>query len=285
MSFRARCLLLLVLTSALWSTSGVLVKSIDWNPAAIASSRSLVAGLTIAFLARKTCPPRALAAPSRLNLLGGALLALLGFTFVISTKLTTAANAILLQYTAPIWVAMAAPLVLKERTRALDWLFIALTLAGMGLFFMDSLSAEGFWGIVIAIFGSFFFGGVAMVMRFQKGDGPPMAMLVYGNAMAFLLGLWFWQPPWPAPRDVAFIVFLGVFQFGLPYYLFSLASRGVSSLEMVLLTTLEPILNPVWVFLALGEKPGFWALVGGGVVLGSVTLWSVLKTLRKPAAA
>ena len=69
----------------------------------------------------------------------------------------------------------------------------------------------------------------------------------------------------------------GVGQFGIPYYLYTRASRGVSSLEMVLITTLEPILNPVWVFLVVGEKPGVWALIGGAVVLLTVTIWSIIK--------
>ncbi len=279
MTFRTKCLLLLILTAALWSTAGVCIKTIQWNPLAIASSRSLVACIFMAFLARKQNIFKG--RPSKNTLAGAVALAFVSVCFVSATKLTTAANAILLQYTAPIWVALAAPFILKERTRGLDWFFIALTAGGMVLFFMDSLSAEGFWGIIIAIFCSLAFAALAIAMRFNTSDTPPFAMMVYGNMLVFLAGLYFWQPPWPSVRDVVIIVLLGVFQFGLAYHLFALASQGVSSLELVLITALEPILNPILVFLFLGERPGLWALLGGSVVLVSITVWSILKTKKQ----
>ncbi len=277
MSFKTKCLLLLVLTAVLWSASGVGIKSIQWNPLAIASARSLVAGLFIAFLARKR---KIFKRPTRGLMAGAASLALVSITFVAATKLTTAANAILLQYTAPIWVALAAPFILKERTRGLDWLFIAITLGGMTLFFMDSISAEGFWGIILAIASSVFFAALAISMRYNKEDGPPFAIMIYGSLMVFLAGLYFWQPPWPGPGDIVILILLGLLQFGLAYYLYTLASQGVTSLELVLITTLEPILNPIWVFLVIGERPGGWAILGGAVVLVSITVWSILKTRR-----
>lgn len=278
MTLRTKSLLLLLLTAALWSTAGVAIKSVDWNPVAIASSRSLVAGIFMAFLARKQ--KIFSRRPSGNTLFGALTLAILSVCFVSSTKLTTAANAILLQYTAPVWVAIAAPFILKEKTRAMDWFFIGLTFCGMILFFMDSLSAEGFWGIIIAIGSGIAFAAMAMASRYHKEDGPPFAMMIYGNIFVFLAGLYFWQPPYPPIGDFIIIALLGIFQFGLAYHLFAMASQGVSSLDLVLITALEPILNPVLVFLVLDERPGLWALVGGAVVLTSVTVWSVLKTKR-----
>lgn len=277
MTFRLKCVALLVITAILWSASGVGIKSINWNPLAIASARSLVAGIFIAFLARRQ---GVLKRPTRGILFGAACLALVSASFVAATKLTTAANAILLQYSAPIWVALAAPFILKERTRGLDWLFIALTICGMTLFFFDSISAEGFWGIIFAIASSVFFAALAISMRYNKENGPPFSIMTYGNIMVFLAGLYFWQPPWPGPVDIVILLCLGIFQFGLSYYLYTLASQGVTSLELVLITTLEPILNPIWVFLILGERPGNWAIAGGLMVLISVTVWSVIKTRR-----
>ncbi|UQZ87767.1 EamA family transporter [Deltaproteobacteria bacterium Smac51] len=277
MNFRTKCLLLLVVTALLWSISGVIIKSINWNPLGIASARSLIAGFTIAFLARNH---KIFRKPAPSQLIGAIIMAMVSVAFVSATKLTTAANAILLQYTAPIWVAIAAPFILKERTRGLDWIFIGITLCGMALFFLDSISAEGFWGIVIAICSSVFFAGMAIAVRYNNEDGPPFTIVIYGNIIVFLAGLYFWQPPWPGPKDIALLLLLGVVQYGVSFYLYTLASRGVTSLELVLITTLEPILNPIWVFLAIGERPGNWALAGGAIVLLSVTGWSVLKTLR-----
>ncbi len=280
MTLRTKSLLFLLVTATLWSMSGVLIKTIDWNPLAIASSRSLVAALTIAFLARKTMR---WTRPGRAQWTGAALMALLSLTFVSATKMTTAANAILLQYTAPVWVALLAPLVLRERTSGRDWLFITIAFGGMVMFFLDSLSAEGFWGIVLAIASGIIFAGLAISIRYNKG-GERFQSVVYGNLLTAALGLFFWQSPWPAPGDILLIIFAGVVQLGLSYYLFTLASEGVSSLEMVLVTALEPILNPIWVFLAVGEQPGHWAMIGGAVVLVTITVWSVLKTVRPSPA-
>lgn len=276
MTHRTKCLMLLVLIALLWSTSGVIVKSIDWNPIAIASSRSLIAALTIFFLTRKR---PGWGFPTKIQWLGSVLVALVALSFVSATKLTTAANAILLQYTAPVWVAILAPLLLKERTSGRDCFFMALAFAGMALFFKDSLSTEGFWGIILGILCGMTFAGMMMVIRFLK-SGQSFTIMVYGNIMLFLGGLFFWQPPWPDAKGITIILLAGLIQYGLTYYLLSLASEEASSLEMVLITALEPILNPIWVYLVIGEKPGHWALIGGAVVLVSITAWSILKTLR-----
>ncbi|MDR2945418.1 MAG: DMT family transporter [Candidatus Adiutrix sp.] len=280
MSLRTKSLLFLLAAASLWSLSGVLVKTIDWNPLALASSRSLVAGFTIIFLTRRTLDRRP---PSRPQWWGAVFMALVGLTFVSATKLTTAANAILLQYTAPVWVAIFAPLVLRERTSGRDWFFIALTFGGMAMFFMDSVSAEGFWGIILAIMSGLAFAALPMALRYVKDD-QPFKCLIYGNFLLFLVGLPFWRAPYPDLGDVGLIIFAGVVQYGLPYYLYALASKGVSTLEMVLVTALEPILNPIWVFLAIGEQPGLWSLIGGAVVLLTITAWSVLKTVRPSPA-
>jgi len=217
--------------------------------------------------------------PSKGQWWGAIFMALVSLSFVSATKLTTAANAILLQYTAPVWVAIFAPLVLRERTSGRDWFFIAVTFGGMGLFFMDSVSGEGKLGIVLAILSGMAFAGLPMAMRYVRDD-QPFKCLVYGNLLILLAGLPFWRAPWPDAADILLIVIAGVVQYGFPYYLYALASKGVTTLEMVLITALEPILNPVWVFLAIGERPGTWALIGGAVVLSTITTWSVLKTVR-----
>lgn len=280
MTLRTKSLLLLLAAAFFWSLSGVLVKSIDWNPMALASSRSLVAGLAIMFLTRRSLDLRP---PNKAQWLGAIFMALVSLAFVTATKLTTAANAILLQYTAPVWVAIFAPLVLRERTSGRDWFFIAVTFSGMALFFMDSVSGEGLLGIILAIFSGMAFAALPMALRYVKDD-QPFKCLIYGNILVVLAGLPFWRAPWPDAGDILLIIIAGVVQYGLPYYLYALASRGVSSLEMVLITALEPILNPVWVFLAIGERPGTWSLIGGALVLTTITAWSILKTLRPSPA-
>ena len=107
-----------------------------------------------------------------------------------------------------------------------------------------------------------------------------MRMLICGHLLAASLGVFFWRPPWPSAVELGLIALAGVVQLGLPYYLYSRASQGVTALDMVLVTIVEPILNPIWVFLVVGERPGGWALAGGAVVLISVTAWSGLKSRR-----
>ncbi len=280
MTLRSKCVLYLVITAVLWSSSGVVIKSVHWNPLALASFRSLAAALTIMFLARRSLD---WTPPDRGQWVGAVFLALVSIFFVSATKLTTAANAILLQYTAPVWVALAAPLILRERTSGRDWFFILLTFIGMGLFFKDSLSSEGFWGIVLGIMSGLAFAGLALSLGYTK-KRQPMKIMVYGNFLAFLAGLLFWRPPWPSAAEFGILIVAGALQFGLAYYLYTLASVGVTTLEMVLITALEPVLNPIWVFLVVGEQPGFWALVGGGMVLVTITAWSALKTIRPSPA-
>ncbi len=280
MNVRTKCLFYLVATATLWSISGVLIKSIDWNPLAIASGRSFIAAITISILARKTM---VWSRPGRAQVVGAVFFTLVSVGFCIATKLTTAANAVLLQYTAPVWVAILAPLVLRERTCGRDWVFIVIAFSGMVMFFMDSLSAEGFWGLVIAMINGVFFAGLAISLRYVKGV-PPFQSIIYGNLLTAALGLFFWRPPWPDMTGFFFLLIIGVFQLGISFYLFALATEGASSLEMVLITALEPILNPIWVFIFIGERPGHWSLVGGVVVLTTVTAWSVLKTLRPSPA-
>jgi len=280
MTLRTKSLLLLLAAAAFWSLSGVLVKSINWNPMALASSRSMVACLTIMFLSRRSLD---MSLPNKGQWLGAFFMALVSVTFVAATKLTTAANAILLQYTAPVWVAIFAPLVLRERTSGRDWFFIAVVFGGMGLFFMDSVSGEGFWGIILAIISGMAFAGLPMALRYVKDD-QPFKCLIYGNLLVMAVGLPFWKAPWPDSTDILLIIVAGVVQYGLPYYLYAMASKGVTTLEMVLITALEPILNPVWVFLAIGERPGMWSIIGGAVVMSTITTWSVLKTVRPSPA-
>ena len=275
---RGRCLFFLAATAVLWSTAGVIVKSVAWNPAAIVSYRSFWAGLTLILLLRFR-GILDLSWPDRTQWGGALALALLSFCFVGATKLTTAANAILMQYTAPIWVALLAPLVLKEKTSQRDWLFIGLTFGGLALFFLDSLTLQGLKGLSLGALSGVCFAGLVLFMRQGRG-APPMKILIYGNFLALAGGLYFWGQPWPSFGDLVILTAAGIFQFGLSYYLYSLASQGVSSLEMVLMTAVEPILNPVWVFLILGERPSGWTMVGGAVVLVTVTGWSILKSRR-----
>jgi len=273
---KARAIVLLVITALLWSSGGLLVKMVVWNPVAIAGARSAIAALVIFAFRPKMKFNWGFAQ------LGGAFCyAGTVIFFVTATKLTTAANAILLQYTAPIYVAMLSYWFLKERITRSDLFTIAAAFAGMTLFFLDHLSRGGFWGNVVAVLSGIAFAGTALFLRKQK-DHSPLESVFLGNVLTLLIGLPFMIRSSPNATGWLGLVLLGVFQLGCSYILYAEAIKHVTALEGILIPILEPVLNPVWVFLLLGEKPGKWAVAGGMIVLVSVTrgCLSALKRAR-----
>ncbi len=279
MSERVKAILLLALTALIWSSGGLAIKLIDWHPMAITGVRSAIAAITLAILFRKhLCfgfsPARIGAAAGYAGLL---------ISNVIATKLTTAANAILLAYTAPIYVALLAPLVLKEKTRHSDWIFITVTVAGMVLFFLDKLSATGLWGNLVAVGTGLSYAVFTLCMRAQK-DASPMESVIMGHVVTAACGLPFMLGNPPGAASCAGLLYLGILQQGLSLALYAWAIKRLIALEAILITTLEPIFNPVWVALGYGELPGPWAVLGGLVVIAAVTLRGLLSALRaRPA--
>lgn len=260
-----RALLLLLITAVLWSLGGVLIKWVNWNPVAIAGARSLI-GATLIWIVFR----RQLRLTWTVDEIGGAV-AYAGTVvlFVIANKLTTAANAILLQYTAPIYVALFSPWLLGERADRRDWLTMAIMLGGMALFFMDELNFAGYLGNTIALISGLCFAGLTLFLRRQK-NGSALPSLLLGNLLAGAIGLPFMFQSLPDLSSAVGLLLMGVVQLGLPYILYALALRHVRAVEGILIPMIEPVLNPVWVFLMMGEQPSAWAMVGGALILGAV---------------
>lgn len=251
----------------------MLIKLVDWNTMAIAGSRSAIAALLLIAVLRR---PRISGSSAQI---GGAIAyALTVLLFVAATRMTTAANAILLQYTAPVYIAIFGAWFLGEKTSVIDWLTIFVVLGGMALFFLDDLSAGGMWGNVCAILSGVSFAWLALFLRKQKA-GSPLESVLLGNILAAVIGIPFMFHSAPSMSGSAALLLLGVFQLGLPYILYSSAIRHVSALEAMLLPVLEPLLNPLWVSMIVGELPGKHAILGGMVVLAALTVRSLL-TLR-----
>ena len=269
---------LLLICAVLWSLAGVLIKYIDWPPLAVAGGRGLIAGL---FLLVAHRPLRFTWSPLQL----GAALAYLGCTvpFAVATKLTSAANAILLQYTAPVWVALLGAWVLGERTTKADWFAMLAVFAGMGLFFAHGLEWQGAVGNALAIFSGVSFAVMAMLMRKQK-DGSPIESVIIGNLLGAVIALPFAAGhPLPSAQGLGALLALGVLQLGVPYLLFVHAIKHVTALEAVLIPVIEPVLNPIWVLLFIGEKPGLLAIAGGGLIISAVT-WRAFASVRRAGA-
>jgi drug/metabolite transporter (DMT)-like permease len=255
---------LLLVSALLWSLGGILIKSVEWNSLAVSGARSGIAFLVILAFCRKV-PWRF----SRLEIAGAVAYAATVILFVCATRLTTAANAIFLQYTAPIYVAGLGHWWLGERARRLDWLIIALALAGIALFFIDQLSTAGLWGNVLALASGLSFAGMVVLFRKNK-SGSPIVSVLLGNLLATLCGLPFMLTGGPPASSWLPLILLGVVQLGLPYVLYTNAIKRVTALEATLIPLIEPILNPLWVMIALGERPGPWAAAGAALVVGAV---------------
>jgi len=269
---RAICVLLIV--ACLWSLGGLLIKTIDWHPVAIAGTRSALAAVFMSCFVR-----RVHITWSRPQVGGALAYAGTVILFVAANKLTTAANTILLQYTAPVYVALFGAWFLGERTRWFDWTAIAVVFGGITLFFVDELTIAGSWGNVCAIMAGVCMGWMTLFMRKQKTRSP-LESVFLGNILTALICSPFMFRSMPASSDWLPLLILGLIQLGLSYLLFSWAIKHVTALESILITTIEPILNPIWVFLALGERPGPWALAGGFIVLVCVTLRSAVAAVR-----
>lgn len=268
-------LLLLVATAILWSFGGLLIKLVQWNPIAISGMRSLIAALIMLAIIRHPRLPRSLP-----QLAGVIAYAATVIMFVLANKLTTAANAILLQYTAPVYVALLGAWFLKERVNKADWVTIFLVLGGMLLFFLDDLKAGGLAGNIIALLSGVSFAVMIVCLRSQK-SASPLETVFWGNVLTAIAGIPFMIGPLPNAKSWLGLLFLGIFQLGLSYILYTIAIRKVTALEGILIPVLEPIMNPVLVLVILGETPGTWALLGGIIVVLSITLRYVIS-VKKP---
>ena len=278
MMTRNRAILEMLLCAALWSIAGIFIKLIPWNSIVIAGLRSLIAGFVMFVYMRA----RGIGfTADRRSLAGGAALCLTLTCFVAANKLTTAANSIVLQFTAPMFIVVFSALYMKKRFSRADVLAVVLTMAGISLFFVDQLTPGHLAGNCVAIFAGMAFACYYMSLE-GASESQRMSAILIAHGLTFLVGLpfTFVYPPELSAAPVACILVLGVVQLGIPYVLLGRASGACPPLACSLLGAVEPLLNPVWVFIFDGEAPGLWALIGGVVVVATITVWCVYGDLR-----
>lgn len=262
--------------AALWSIAGIFIKLIPWNAFVISSLRSLFAGLTVlAYIRIK----RYKISINKRTLTAGILLGLVFVNFVLANKLTTAANAIVLQFTSPIFIVVFSALFFGKKFAKRDIAAVIFTVLGIALFFIDELDGGHLLGNAVAVCAGAFMGAMFMAMG-NTGDEERFSAILIGQAFAFLFGLpfIFTTNPEFAPLPVLYIIILGVFQLGIPYILYARASAYCPPLACDLLGALEPLLNPLWVFIFDGERPGIMSLIGGVIVIVSVTVWCIASS-------
>ena len=273
-----------IAAALLWSTGGVFIKATSLSAFELSFGRSLLAAAAVAFFTRRE--------GFRINRVTGiaaVLYAGMLLLFVMATKLTTAANAIFLQYTAPIYILLFEPLLYRERFRLRDSAVVAACVVGMSLFFVGKLRPDDVTGNLAALGSGFCFAFFTLLLRHPQAKQINRASsVIYGNlllvlvmAPAFFSGVGLAL----SATDAAIIVYLGIVQIGLAYTFFTLGiARGVRSLDAGIVGYIEPVLNPVWVVLFVGERPAPWAIVGGTIILTAVILHT-LRTASKPIPA
>ena len=276
-------ILFVVIAALLWSTGGLFIKLTTLSAFELSFGRSLLAAVAVAYFTRRE--------GFGLNLVTGLsaiIYAALLLLFVVATKVTTAANALFLQYTAPIYVLLLEPLMYKEKFRAPDLIVVAVCIGGMSLFFVGEegeLPRRELLGNLAALASGLCFAFFFLLQRHPRAREVNRASgVIYGNlllavvtAPAFFAGAGLRV----AASDLAIVAYLGVIQIGLAYTFFTLGmARGVRSLDAGIAGYIEPVLNPVWVFLFLGERPARWALIGGAIIIAAVSSHTILGARR-----
>ncbi|WMM25914.1 DMT family transporter [Tissierella sp. MB52-C2] len=264
---RYKGIILAAIASTMWSTGGIFVKLVDWNPISIAGLRSFIAALVMLIYIKKPKFTK-----SKPQILGTITTCTTMLCFIIANKLTTSANAILLQYTAPIFVAILGVWILKEKIRWYDILSITVVFLGMILFFIDNVNIGNTLGNIIAILSGFSLACMTISLRLQK-DGSAMDTTFFGNMLTFIIAIpFFIFTPLPDVKSIIIIIIMGVFQLGIPYIFYVNSTKYLTALEAILITVIEPLLNPLWVYVFAGENPGIYAIIGGVVVIAAVLI-------------
>jgi drug/metabolite transporter (DMT)-like permease len=270
--------LLIAGAALLWSTAGVGIKALDDPPLKVVFFRCAIAAVALLIYFRP-----------RLRLSAGVLAGLACYvacliTFVTATKWTTAANAIFLQYSGVIWVLLLSPFVLKEPLKARDVAAIGIAFVGITLLFLGKFDPRGRAGDAVALSSGLFFAGLTLTLRRERGVGAE-AIVTWGSVLTAAVVFPFVARDLSlTPTSALAYLLLGLFQLAGAYVLFVRGVRFVTATEASLVGMLEPIANPLWVLIFLGEKPPVTSVLGGIIVLGAIA-WRTLTGPPPPPVA
>lgn len=262
--------------AVIWSTGGLGIKWTSLSGLELSFGRSLLAAITVALLTRREG-----FGFNWITLLASLVYAGLILLFVLATKATTAANAIFLQYTAPLYVLILEPLFYHEKFRRRDLFTVIACVVGMSPFFVGKLRPQDIEGNIMALASGLCFAFYFLLLRHSRSREVNRASsVIYGNLLVVMIAAPAGLAALPhlVPSDALAVLYLGVVQIGLAYTLFTLGmARGIRSLDAGIVGYIEPVLNPIWVFLFLGERPSKWALVGGAIIVTAVVIHTTLK--------
>ncbi len=269
-------LLLILAAAIIWSTGGLFIKWTSLSGLALSFGRSFFAAITVALFTRREGFRL-----NRVTALASLLYAALLVLFVLATKATTAANAIFLQYTAPVYVLVLEPLLYKEKFHRRDILIVIACLLGMSLFFVGKLRPQDVSGNILALTSGLCFAFYFLLLRHSSSREVNRASsVIYGNLLVVLATAPAGMAALPhlTRHDGLSVLYLGVVQIGFAYSLFTLGmAQGIRSLDASIIGYIEPVLNPIWVFLVLEERPSLWAICGGAIIITAVLVHTITK--------
>ena len=270
-----RAILLMVICASLWSIAGIFIKLIPWNPLVIAGFRSLISAFVVlAFMHAAKMKIKL----NRFSIVSGIFIAGTFFAFVSANKMTTAANAIVLQFTSPIFILIISAIVFHQRFHKADLITVIVTLFGISLFFFDKLGTGSLLGNFMGILAGFFMAGMYIITG-RADEDSRMSGILFGHVLTAIIGvpmMFVFLTPITTTALLS-VLALGIVQLGIPYVLYGLAVKHCPPLACSLIGAIEPLLNPVWVFIFNGEAPGMYALFGGAIVITAVTGWCIWR--------
>jgi drug/metabolite transporter (DMT)-like permease len=268
----------ILLCAVLWSTSGLFIKLVNWHPAVIAGSRSFLAIFFLLAIRRKAERPENIFRLAASGFWYAATMIL----FVIANKLTFSANAIVLQYTAPIWACLLGWLYLKEKPYLEHWFSLSLVFLGMFLVFGNAVAGGSLLGDCLALISGITFAANSVTLRGIKNGGALDVMICAHILCAvFSVPFFFIYPPEFTAGNILSVLFMCIFQIGAASALFVYGIRRVRAVQAMLTASIEPVLNPLWVLLITGEKPSFFVILGGLVIISAVIFSSLAGWKRE----
>ena len=276
----------LVVCAVLWSTGGIFIKNIQWTGLAIAGIRSLISGSFMLLVTRQGLQffvrdekGHVDKTSSLFFWIAAISYALTMILFVAANKLTTSANAILLQYTCPIYIILLAPLLTGEKNLPSDYITVLGVMLGIILFFADGLESGNQLGNILAALSGLSYAMATIFMRRCRGNSA--GAMVLSHLITALVCLPFViQSGLPSPKSSFFLMMVGIVSIGIPSILYTIGIKKVRALTASFITMLEPLLNPVWVIIFAGEVPSVKTILGGNLILGFIMIRSVIQNRK-----
>ena len=269
--------LLNLMCAVFFSLGGTLIKLVPWEAMSISAGRAMIAAVMLLIYMRLR---RHIIVLNKAVIIGGCAIGFSSILYVVSNKLTTAANAILIQYTAPVFIIFYIWLLFKEKPTKLDIAATVIISLGEICFFIDSLSVGGMLGNVLALIGGAIYAVVFMMKRFDGAD--TLSSVLIGCLICSVAGFpWLISETEFTPVTIGGILAIGIVQYGLGYICMAEGLMGTPPLTASLISMVEPIINPILAALVLGELLTPMALVGASIVIVSVILYNILQDRMK----